>query len=111
MAVRDGMGAAGVRGLLSGGLTRPPTRRRACGAGKLTRGAVSAELLQPAELVSGAICQVAADPELAGLLSNFLYSNEGALLAPAPPVAMAEICTMFSSYFILSDIILFLSSF
>mmetsp|Transcript_19941 Transcript_19941/g.60258 ORF Transcript_19941/g.60258 Transcript_19941/m.60258 type:complete len:961 (+) Transcript_19941:333-3215(+) len=45
--------------------------------GKLTKGAISAELLQPAELVSGAICQVAADPELAHLLANFLYSNEG----------------------------------
>lgn len=45
--------------------------------GKLTKGAITAELLQPAELVSGALCQVAADPGLAGLLANFLYSQEG----------------------------------
>ena len=59
----------------------PPVRP----AGKLTKGAISAELLQPAELVSGSICQVAADPELAGLLANFLYSNEGAPPPPPPP--------------------------
>lgn len=46
--------------------------------GKLGRQSISAELLQPAELVSGVICQVAVEPELAALLANFLYSNEGA---------------------------------
>ena len=35
--------------------------------------------MQPAELVSGLLCQVAAEPELATLLANFLYSNEGAV--------------------------------
>ena len=48
-------------------------------AGKLGRHSISAELLQPAELVSGVICQVAVEPELAALLANFLYSNEGGL--------------------------------
>lgn len=47
-------------------------------SGKLGRQSISAELLQPAELVSGVICQVAVEPELAALLANFLYSNEGA---------------------------------
>lgn len=46
-------------------------------AGKLGCSSISAELLQPAELVSGVICQVAVEPELAALLANFLYSNEG----------------------------------
>jgi hypothetical protein len=54
------------------------TGEHCCGAaGKLGRHSISAELLQPAELVSGVICQVAVEPELAALLANFLYSNEG----------------------------------
>jgi hypothetical protein len=53
-------------------------------SGKLGRQSISAELLQPAELVSGVICQVAVEPELAALLANFLYSNEGAQSLDAP---------------------------
>lgn len=56
------------------------------GAGKLGRQSISAELLQPAELVSGVICQVAVEPELAALLANFLYSNEGGSLYPCGPL-------------------------
>jgi hypothetical protein len=37
-------------------------------------------LLQPEELVSGIICQVAAEPELAELLSSFVYTGAGARL-------------------------------
>lgn len=47
-------------------------------SGRLSRGAVTAELLQPEELVSGIICQAAAEPELAPLLSSFVYNTEGA---------------------------------
>ena len=39
---------------------------------------MTAELLQPEELVSGIICQVAAEPELAPLLSSFVYNTKGA---------------------------------
>ena len=59
-------------------------------AGKLGRQSISAELLQPAELVSGVICQVAVEPELAALLANFLYSNEGG--QPCIPWRFAETC-------------------
>ena len=38
---------------------------------------MTAELLQPEELVSGIICQVAAEPELAELLSSFVYTGAG----------------------------------
>jgi hypothetical protein len=46
-------------------------------SGKLGRGAVTAELVQPRELVSGIISQVAAQPELGQLLSGFIYASEG----------------------------------
>ena len=49
-----------------------------CFTGRLCKGCVTAELLQPEELVSGIICQVAAEPELAELLSSFVYTNAGA---------------------------------
>jgi len=54
---------------------RPPS---AYPAGRLCKGCVTAELLQPEELVSGIICQVAAEPELAELLSSFVYTGAGA---------------------------------
>ena len=38
---------------------------------------MTAELLQPEELVSGIICQVAAEPELAQLLCSFVYNTNG----------------------------------
>ncbi|KAK9917305.1 hypothetical protein WJX75_002985 [Coccomyxa subellipsoidea] len=44
---------------------------------KMGRGALTAELLQPDELVAGIIAQVAAEPEMAALLSGFIYSSEG----------------------------------
>jgi hypothetical protein len=46
-------------------------------SGKLGRGMVTAELLQPMELISGVISQVMAQPELAPLLSGFIYTSEG----------------------------------
>ncbi|EIE27753.1 hypothetical protein COCSUDRAFT_55736 [Coccomyxa subellipsoidea C-169] len=44
---------------------------------KMGRNALTAELLQPDELVAGIIAQVAAEPEMAALLSGFIYSSEG----------------------------------
>ena len=53
-------------------------------AGRLCKGCVTAELLQPDELVSGIICQVAAEPELAELLSSFVYTGAGASADEGP---------------------------
>ncbi|CAK0785418.1 hypothetical protein CVIRNUC_008627 [Coccomyxa viridis] len=44
---------------------------------RMGHGVLTAELLQPDELVSGIIAQVAAEPQMAGLLSGFIYSSEG----------------------------------
>lgn len=38
---------------------------------------MTAELLQPDELISGMISQVAAEPEMALLLNHFIYSTAG----------------------------------
>ena len=46
---------------------------------RLSKATVTAELLHPDELVSGMISQVAASPELADLLSGFIYSHQGML--------------------------------
>ena len=48
---------------------------------RLSKATVTAELLHPDELVSGMISQVAAAPELADLLSGFIYSHAGAARA------------------------------
>ena len=45
---------------------------------RMGRGAVSAELLQPDELVAAIIAQVAAEPAMGGLLSGFIYAANGA---------------------------------
>ncbi|KAK9815434.1 hypothetical protein WJX72_003650 [[Myrmecia] bisecta] len=45
--------------------------------GKLSKNTVTAELLQPDELVSGMISQVAAEPDMGALLAGFLYNVEG----------------------------------
>lgn len=47
---------------------------------RLGHGLVTAELLQPDELVSGMMAQIAADPLLAQLLTSFIYSSEGTTL-------------------------------
>ena len=47
---------------------------------RLGHGLVTAELLQPDELVSGMMAQIAADPLLAQLLTSFIYSSEGPTL-------------------------------
>lgn len=44
---------------------------------RLGKGQVTAELLQPDELISGMMAQVAAEPDMAQLLSGFIYSSEG----------------------------------
>ena len=49
---------------------------------------MTAELLQPEELVSGIICQVAAEPELAELLSSFVYTGAGVPLPVKTPLAI-----------------------
>ena len=46
---------------------------------RLGKKTVTAELLQPDELISGMISQVAAEPEMALLLNHFIYSTSGAL--------------------------------
>ena len=45
---------------------------------RLGKKCVTAELLQPDELISGMISQVAAEPEMALLLNHFIYSTSGA---------------------------------
>lgn len=47
---------------------------------RLGKKCVTAELLQPDELISGMISQVAAEPEMALLLNHFIYSTSGASL-------------------------------
>ena len=44
---------------------------------RLGKKCVTAELLQPDELISGMISQVAAEPEMALLLNHFIYSTHG----------------------------------
>ena len=44
---------------------------------RLGSNSVTAELLQPDELVSGIVAQVAAEPDMATLLSSFIYSDAG----------------------------------
>ncbi|KAK9839363.1 hypothetical protein WJX84_008646, partial [Apatococcus fuscideae] len=44
---------------------------------RLGQGQVTAELLQPDELVSGMMAQIAAEPNMAALLTDFIYSSEG----------------------------------
>ena len=44
---------------------------------RMGRGAVSAELLQPDELVAAIIAQVAAEPAMGSLLSGFIYAANG----------------------------------
>ena len=44
---------------------------------RMGRGAVSAELLQPDELVAAIIAQVAAEPAMGNLLSGFIYAANG----------------------------------
>ena len=56
---------------------------------RLGHGLVTAELLQPDELVSGMMAQIAADPMLAQLLTSFIYSSEGALSWPCQPVRLS----------------------
>ncbi len=46
---------------------------------RLGKKCVTAELLQPDELISGMISQVAAEPEMALLLNHFIYSTSGML--------------------------------
>ena len=46
---------------------------------RLSKGTVTAELVQPDELISGMISQVAAEPEMGTLLSQFIYSTAGEL--------------------------------
>ena len=50
---------------------------------RLGRKCMTAELLQPDELISGMISQVAAEPEMALLLNHFIYSTAG-----APPCSL-----------------------
>ena len=51
---------------------------------RLGQGQVTAELLQPDELVSGMMAQIAAEPNMASLLTDFIYSAEGGLLPLSP---------------------------
>ncbi len=51
---------------------------------RLGKKCVTAELLQPDELISGMISQVAAEPEMALLLNHFIYSTSGASLYLSP---------------------------
>lgn len=44
---------------------------------RLGKGGATAELIQPDELTSGVISQVAADPDIAPLFASFVYSTEG----------------------------------
>lgn len=44
---------------------------------RLGKKCMTAELLQPDELISGMISQVAAEPEMALLLNHFIYSTAG----------------------------------
>ena len=59
---------------------------------RLSKGTVTAELVQPDELISGMISQVAAEPEMGTLLSQFIYSTAGephsALTGVVSPGAM-----------------------
>ena len=50
---------------------------------RLGKGQVTAELLQPDELISGMMAQVAAEPDMSQLLTGFIYSSEGAQLEGA----------------------------
>ncbi|KAK9861239.1 hypothetical protein WJX84_011733 [Apatococcus fuscideae] len=52
---------------------------------RLGEGQVTAELLQPDELVSGMMAQIAAEPNMASLLTDFIYSPEGRDLGLRPP--------------------------
>lgn len=47
---------------------------------RLGKKCITAELLQPDELISGMISQVAAEPEMALLLNHFIYSTAGTTL-------------------------------
>ena len=59
---------------------------------RLGKKCVTAELLQPDELISGMISQVAAEPEMALLLNHFIYSTSGASSYLSPPlVAVASL--------------------
>lgn len=49
---------------------------------RLGKRCMTAELLQPDELISGMISQVAAEPEMALLLNHFIYSTAGAYSVP-----------------------------
>lgn len=44
---------------------------------RLGKGGATAELVQPDELTSGIISQVAAEPDIAPLFAAFVYSSEG----------------------------------
>ena len=59
---------------------------------RLSRATVTAELLHPDELVSGMISQVAASPELADLLSGFIYQHAGKpfCLRPHPSQSLSS---------------------
>ena len=48
---------------------------------RLGKSMVTAELMHPDELVSGILSQVAAQPEMAQLLSGFIYTTEGEFLS------------------------------
>ena len=65
---------------------------------RLGHGLVTAELLQPDELVSGMMAQIAADPMLAQLLTSFIYSSEGALSWPCQPVKLPIVYLLFPEF-------------
>ena len=71
---------------------------------RLSKATVTAELLHPDELVSGMISQIAASPELAGLLSGFIYSHQGAPLfqpwGPEPAALLWDVAERLLSVFI-----------
>ena len=57
---------------------------------RLGAGQVTAELLQPDELVSGMMAQIAAEPSMAHLLTDFIYSPEGGRSSPLPCLPTAS---------------------
>lgn len=69
---------------------------------RLGQGQVTAELLQPDELVSGMMAQIAADPDLAQLLTTFIYSSEGITHSlPTDPLTSHESSSKPSHYWLM----------
>ena len=61
---------------------------------RLGKKCVTAELLQPDELISGMISQVAAEPEMALLLNHFIYSTHGEHSAAVLLLQLLLFCTL-----------------